>query len=409
MKIAIVVGTFPTISETFIINQIISLIDKGHKVKIYALYKGNTCKVHKVITKYELLNKVTYKPYFPKNKIKRVLKFFKFVFVNFFLIDWKLLIKSVNFFKYGKKTLNLELFYESKWFLFKDKPDVVHVHFGVYAVNIAELKKKGFLSNSKFIVSFHGFDINPSKIEYYKTYYKTLLDQVDTITVNTLYTKNLLLKVKPNLKNIEILPVGLNTNLFKGSEVVKENDVFKILYCGRLVAFKGSNLTIDVVKELLNRGINNIELKIIGEGQLKLQLENKIKQFELEKFVSLMGSLTQEKIKIIMDNSNVFLLPGIYDSFDGRAENQGLVIQEAQSMELPVIVSDVGGMKYGLIENKTGFVVKENDIKGFADAIETLIKNPKLVNSMGKCGREFVKNNYDSNVLVDRLVSIYNL
>ena len=52
--------------------------------------------------------------------------------------------------------------------------------------------------------------------------------------------------------------------------------------------------------------------------------------------------------------------------------------------------------------------VKENDINGFADRIEELIKDPILRIKMGKEGRAFVKKNYDSFKLVDKLVSIYN-
>ena len=76
-------------------------------------------------------------------------------------------------------------------------------------------------------------------------------------------------------------------------------------------------------------------------------------------------------------------------------------------MGLPVVVSDVGGMKYGLIPGETGFVVKENDISGFADAIEELILSKELGEKMGKRGREFVEKNYDSSVLVKKLLDLY--
>ena len=70
MYITVIVGSFPAISETFIVNQIKALIDEGYSVKIYALRKGDTSKIHKVIQDYDLLNKVSYKPYIPKNIIE---------------------------------------------------------------------------------------------------------------------------------------------------------------------------------------------------------------------------------------------------------------------------------------------------------------------------------------------------
>lgn len=404
MKIAVIVGSFPSISETFIVNQIVSLINKGHIVNIYSNYKGNTDKIHKIIAQYGLLDKVHYKTPLPKNIARRVLKFLGVLLTNFFQLDWLVLFKSLNFFKFGKRALSLEIFYECLWFLCKEKPEIIHVHFGHNAIPFAQLKADGFLKESKLIVSFHGFDINPSKIENYRSLYKTLFKEAHTIIANTQYTKNLILKVNPNIRNIEIIPVGLDTTLFTKSK--PRNDGFIILYCGRLVKFKGATLTIDILLELLGRGYDNINLILIGEGKLRKEIEYKIKKHKIEEIVSLKGSLVQKDVIKYLDNSNVFLLPGTYDS-DGRCENQGLVIQEAQAMELPVVVSDVGGMKYGLIPNNTGFVVKENDIKGFADVLESLFNNPKKALEMGRNGRNFVEGKYDSKILVNNLISIY--
>jgi colanic acid/amylovoran biosynthesis glycosyltransferase len=85
------------------------------------------------------------------------------------------------------------------------------------------------------------------------------------------------------------------------------------------------------------------------------------------------------------------------------------VLQEAQAMELPVVVSDVGGMKYGLIDGKTGFVVKEGDVEGFVKNVERLIKHPELKIAMGLSGRQFVIQNYDNHTLLDSLIAIYDI
>ncbi|WP_410004678.1 glycosyltransferase [Aequorivita nionensis] len=408
LNIAIVVGSFPTVSETFIVNQIISLIDKGHNVKIYSYAKGDLQKNHKNVLTYNLLDNVVYKEKPPVAKFKRLFNFLKLIIKNLFQLNWDLLLKSINFSHYGKKAVTLNLFYERKFFILNKKFDVVHVHFATNAVDIATYKSEGFLKNSKLIVSFHGYDINPSKTDFYQTFYKRLFKETDQITVNTIYTKEILLETNSNLTNVSLLPVGLDASLFKkkkGQHPFDEN--FKIVYCGRLVPFKGVLLLPRIIKELIKRGINNFNLKIIGDGELKNQLEDEIERLNLKNVIELVGAMTQEEIISVLNISDMFLLPGIYNKTDGRGENQGLVIQEAQAMELPVIVSDVGGMKYGMIPNITGFVVKENDIEGFADCIETLIKDPQKAKKMGKEGRRYIEENYNSKDLVDRLISIY--
>ncbi len=407
LNIAIVLGPFPSVSETFIVNQITSLIDKGHTVKIYSYAKGDLQKIHKNILAYNLLEKVVYKEKPSVAKFKRVFGFLKLIFQHLFQLNWGLLFKSLNFSKYGKTAISLKVFYERKFFILNKKFDVVHVHFATNAVDIATYKSEGFLKPSKLVVSFHGYDINPSKIKFYQTYYKKLFEETDHFTVNTIYTKEILLQVNPALTNVSILPESLDTVLFKNKEKQHQSDQkFNIVYCGRLVAFKGGLLLPRIIKELFNRGFHNINLKIIGDGKLKNLIEDEVEKLNLKNTIELVGARTQEEIIKIFQDSNVFLLPGIYEA-DGRAENQGLVIQEAQAMELPVVVSDVGGMKYGLIPNITGFVVNENDISGFADCIEALIKDPPKAEKMGKEGRRYVEENYNSKDLVDKLVSIY--
>ena len=77
MRVAFVVHTFPVISETFIVNQIISLIDSGHDIEILAFQKGDFSKIHNSIIAYNLIEKVTYLKSEPKNKISRLFNVFK--------------------------------------------------------------------------------------------------------------------------------------------------------------------------------------------------------------------------------------------------------------------------------------------------------------------------------------------
>ncbi|MGB1307995.1 MAG: glycosyltransferase [Oceanihabitans sp.] len=409
-KVLIVVGGFPIISQTFIMNQMVSLLDEGFLIKIFSYKVGDLKKQHHSVKKYDLLNKVTYrrKPF--KSGIKRYLYLFRFLIFNCLKLDFSLLFYSLNFFKHGKKATSLELFFENEFFIKNNNFDIIHVHFGVNAKQIVRLKEHGFLKKSKLIVSFHGFDLNPSKIDFYKTDYKLLFKHANFLTVNTVYTQNILLEVNSNLKNIVLLPESYDANVFNLESSFKkpQSKTFKIVYCGRLVPFKGSVLLPKIVLELHKRNIKNIEINVIGDGVLKDTLQQLVATSKLTDHIKLLGVQSQKNIADIFKNSHAFLLPGVYDKSDGRAENQGLVIQEAAAMGLPVIVSDVGGMKYGLIPNETGIVVAENDIEGFADAVQKLIENPAITQEMGAKGREYAVNNYNAKYLIKKLIKVYN-
>ncbi|MCG8363606.1 MAG: hypothetical protein MJA27_09795, partial [Pseudanabaenales cyanobacterium] len=76
MKIAFIVGTFPALSVSFILNQIKGLMDNGHEVDIYALdgSPADLSKLHPVVKEYHLLDHTYYPPKRPKNALLRVLK-----------------------------------------------------------------------------------------------------------------------------------------------------------------------------------------------------------------------------------------------------------------------------------------------------------------------------------------------
>lgn len=406
-NIAIILGRFPSLSETFLVNQINGLMDSGNDVSIYSYNIGKTSELHQSLNKYDLLNKVFYKEPMPSSKIKRFIRFYVFVRKDFINLNWKNFFNSLNFINHGMAVLSLKLFYQSYWFQTKKEFDIIHAHFGPIGVHVARLKEKGFLKNCKFVVTLHGFDINPLFIKNNRKNYALLFDKADLITVNTKYTYELLKTAFPENNKIRILPVGLDTKFFsKDNELIKDD--FTILFCGRLIPCKSPNSTILIFKELLSRNHKNIKLIIAGEGEMIQLLKNTVNELGLANKVKLLGALTQLEVKDLMNKSSLLLMPGILDLKTFNAETQGLVIQEAQSMELPVVISNAGGMKYGILDGESGYVVEEGNIQEFANKIEGLILDRSKGDKMGKRGREFVVKNYDNKVINAKLLSIYN-
>ncbi|MCJ7651412.1 MAG: colanic acid biosynthesis glycosyltransferase WcaL, partial [Candidatus Lokiarchaeota archaeon] len=82
MKIAFIVGGFPSLSETFILNQITGLLDLEYEVEIFSEFNPKEKKVHSDIEKYQLMKRVHYFA-MPYNKIKRILKAIFLIIKNF--------------------------------------------------------------------------------------------------------------------------------------------------------------------------------------------------------------------------------------------------------------------------------------------------------------------------------------
>lgn len=393
LKIAFFVNSFPSISETFIVNQIIGLLDLGHEVSIIARLRSTVDTPHDTVKEYNLLDKTIFLSDFPNRRNYRLKKLSEGLATRpIFTLRW------ISKFLRNKRLAGLSV-YEIIPYLKTPAFDVVHAHFGSTGKYVLQLRDAGLFSNVKFITTFHGYDMMVEE-----GFYKNLFASDVLITANSLYSKTRLLQLGCAENKINILPVSLNTSYFQRAK--NNHQIFTILFVGRLIALKGPHLFIDICAELIKRSQFKFRAVIIGDGELKDQLANQIKHQGLESIVELSGAKTQAEIKIQMQNSDVFVLPGITEN--GRAETQGLVIQEAQSMELPVVVSDAGGMKEGLIDNVTGFVVPEGDIQAFADKICLLAIDKELGKCMGEKGRDFVIENYSLVSVTQSLLNIYN-
>src|SRR5690606_33803035 len=194
--IAFIVKYFPTVSETFIVNQINGLIDAGYQVTLYAYQKVSANVVHKSLNKHNLLNKVQYfiKP--PESKHLRLWVFIKWTAQHLTSINWHIFFKTLNVLKHGKDAYTLKLFFEAQWFLVPYDFEVIHAHFGMNGERIAYLKTKGILPDAMpLITTFHGYDLEPNRLQDYTITYANLFKQASAFTVNTPYLEKLLQQV----------------------------------------------------------------------------------------------------------------------------------------------------------------------------------------------------------------------
>jgi len=86
----------------------------------------------------------------------------------------------------------------------------------------------------------------------------------------------------------------------------------------------------------------------------------------------------------------------------------GRVSVEAQSMEKPILASDIGGSLETVINNKTGWLFKNNDANDLAEKIRMIIETDQnVLDLIGRQGRKNVKENYTRDLMVSRTLEIY--
>jgi glycosyltransferase involved in cell wall biosynthesis len=123
----------------------------------------------------------------------------------------------------------------------------------------------------------------------------------------------------------------------------------------------------------------------VGDGPYRNYVLSKLEKYDNFKWL---GSLQYpDKVREYLSEIDVYLLLSGIDM-------SPLTLLEAQLMEKPVIATNVGGIPELMTENKTGFLINRGDHSALIDKISIFLSDENKCKSIGKTGRDFVKDNF---------------
>ena len=406
MKIAIFLNEFPAASETFVLNQIVGLLKRGHDVHIYAREAGGLTvgACHADIGRYHLLNIVQYQP--------RYSGFARLISVAPRLIRWgwrdpASIGDSLNIFRYRRSAVSLRMLNEllPPAGMRPTSYDVIHCHFGPNGKRAIAWRRFGVLKGP-IVTTFHGYDANKLPRMYGVSYYKSLFRDGDTFTVGTEFMKGRILALGAPQDRVVKLPMGVDLSRFNYAErAAPIGGKIQLLTVARLVEVKGITFALLAVASLKER-IPNIRYQIIGDGPLRAELEALARNLNISDIVEFLGTLPQEDVITALKAAHIFILPSIVTP-SGEEENQGVVLAEAHAVGLPVIASRIGGIYESIRDGESGILVAPSDPKALASAILRLANDPQVCIQMGKVGRIHVEAFLELERLNDHLLDIY--
>jgi colanic acid/amylovoran biosynthesis glycosyltransferase len=408
MRIAIVVQGFPKLSETFVLNHIKGLLDKGHEVNIFATSQEEKHLIHPDAHKYEVLKLTFFSPT-RENGFKRLFKIFKNTFQH--PISHFKLLATFNPIKHGKQGLLGYLWFDMEAFAQNKKKsfDIIHCHFGNNAKTAIIAKKLGYIEG-KVIVHFHGHDLLRDDFIKAQHNYKTVIKFADGIIFNSQFLKDVFLSKfqKTNSIPSAIIHAPIDVNNFSFLPKVKTRKIFNIVTVGRLVSWKGQVEVIHSLALLLKKQPSlQLHYHIVGDGEDFNKLTTLISQLHLEQYITLWGAQKQDFIRELLSTTDLFVLFGLTNK-RGEIDTQGVVIQEASAMGIPVIISDAGGMHEGVINGETGLIVPEGDRNELAQTLFNLYQNPELLMAMKHKGPDYIKVNFDIVPITNQTLEFYS-
>lgn len=298
-------------------------------------------------------------------------------------------------------------FFSSYRLIKKNQVKMIHAHWILPQGFVGVFLKKLF--KIPLLVTVHGSDLFPLKSILFKKLQYFVVKNSDFITANSEATKKELVKRFPeHSEKIEMIPMGVNVNLFKTKRKQKPKKYSKnkiLLFVGRLSDQKGLQYLIDSLKQV-SRYEPNIKLLIIGEGPYEKLLKDRIRTNNLWNYVEFLGSLPSFVIAKYYNFADIFIMPSL--STKTGTEALGLSLLEAMASGCPVVGTNIGGIPFVVKNGFNGILVKQKDALALSEAIIKLLKDRKKSSKLGKNAAEFVKKNYSWDKISRGFIKIYD-
>lgn len=264
-------------------------------------------------------------------------------------------------------------FIQVLYLVWKINPDIIHPQ--AISLNAFFAMFISKILNKPYIAYAHGSDVYKTS-KYFKKYIsKPVIKNAKTVVCLTEDMRKEIIKIFP--RDVTVIGNGIEIqDISKYSrdnirmDLNIENCTILIIFVGRLHPIKGISYLLDSIKIVIKE-LDNIQLLIVGDGEYREYLEEYGKDIGIENNVKFIGSVPHCDVIKYMIASDIFILPSLSEGFP-------ITILEAMSAGLPIIATNVGGIKEILKSERNGFLVEPKNSQQIAEKIIYILKQDLL-------------------------------
>jgi colanic acid/amylovoran biosynthesis glycosyltransferase len=398
VRIALIVDSFPVLSETFVINHAIGLLERGHDVRIFARCRPRGEIAHHDVPRHGLLSRTRYldRP-LPAGSLSGRLA--AVVRANFFAP-----LSALKWFeKFRQGAVSLERLNLALTFLRGDF-DIIHCHFGPNGYLGIFLKDE--VSRAPVLTTFHGYDLSLLIASSGREIYKDLFLKGDLFLPVSRYFKKRLIELGCDERKVVVCNNGVNARRYKYiPRALHPGEAVQVLTVGRLVEKKGHEFLLRALARTVSSG-RDVRLRIAGDGPLREKLESLARELGVAERVRFLGAVAHDAMPGMLQQSHIFALPSV-TAGNGDQEGMPVSIMEAQASGLPVLSTCHSGIPELIEDGTSGYLVAERDTAALADRMMYLVDHPELWPLMGAAGRRIVEEKYGLDAMIEKLLGLY--
>ena len=295
------------------------------------------------------------------------------------------------------------------------KPDIVHTH----ASKAGALGRRAAnsLGISVVLHTFHGHVFHSYfgtfKTKIYKAIERGLASKSSGIIAISEIQKKELTQIHNICEEskIKVIPLGFDLSRFNAAKNefrestreefgILENEV-AVAIVGRLVPVKNHLLFINALGNVIKDLTVPVKVFIVGDGSERSNIEEAVQSLPKSPLL---------KIKLTSWIQDIAKFNAGMDFICLTSNNEGTPVSliEAQAANIPVITTDVGGVRDIVLDGETGFIVPKNDVTSLSDKMRLLIEDENLRKKMSQNGWTFVEHKFHYTTLVKNMEEYYH-
>lgn len=206
-------------------------------------------------------------------------------------------------------------------------------------------------------------------------------------------------------ETVVVTPFGVDTHRFAPRRQPHEGTQEVVIGTVKKLEVKyGVDVLIRAFAQLCSRmgSFVSLRLELVGDGEQRAELERLAVELGVAERVRFVGAVAHAEVRRWLNRFDIYVAVSRPDS-----ESFGVAVLEASACEVPVVVSDAGGLPEVVAEGETGIVVPREDVGALTDALEVLAANKPLRRQYGEAGRARVKARYEWRDSVDHMIECF--
>lgn len=388
LRLAYFVESYPLVSETFVLNEVLELHRRGHTVTVFALdtpetiptHPGAAAEANRVILLSNHLNSIPSWKWRLARMVRRDAR-------NVYALGKRMGPRYAWLSRYAEILGRL---------LRKGNYDLLHAHFAAPGAEWACLA--AHIAGIPFTFTAHRRDIFDAPPPAFQAISESA---AITITVSHFNKHYIHSQFSINLDHIRVIPCGLDTDFFQPPNISPPppDSIFQLVTVARLAPEKDLATLLHAYAELRRRGLK-FKAIIVGDGPKRNPLLALRSQLGLCRTVDFRGALGSNEVRNLLRSSTIFCLSSI-------SEGLPLAYMEAMASGLPVVGTDVQGVSELIRHGETGYLVPSQQPFALADATEALMSDHQQAQRMGAAGRLRVLEHFSIGRQIDDLLSVW--